>query len=173
MNTEPNASEEPCSWRMAVGLDGSEGSQRALRYAGRLARSLAAEVIAVHVIDTTPYTYYPHPMPVLDDEAVKRFEGYLQGWCQPLREAGVPCRPQLQSGRPATVLNEVAETEQADLVVVGSRGHGSVAEMLLGSVSHELSHRCTRPVLIVSPRSSEPVTWSPPFASGRRQLSNG
>jgi len=50
------------------------------------------------------------------------FEGQ---WCKPLRDA--------------------------DLIVVGRRGRGEVAELLLGSVSHELTHDTARPVLLISP----------------------
>jgi nucleotide-binding universal stress UspA family protein len=52
----------------------------------------------------------------------------------------VPYRTIFEDGRAASVIDAVAEREGADLVVVGRRGLGGVAELLLGSVSHELSH---------------------------------
>ncbi|HLH69672.1 MAG TPA: universal stress protein, partial [Candidatus Dormibacteraeota bacterium] len=69
--------------------------------------------------------------------------------CRPLEEAGVPYRTVERDGRPATVIREVADEEEADLVVVGRRGRGRVVELLLGSVSHELSHTCQRPLLLI------------------------
>jgi nucleotide-binding universal stress UspA family protein len=56
----------------------------------------------------------------------------------------------MEDGRPARVIADVADREDADLVVVGRRGRGGIAELLLGSVSHELTHHCDRPVIVVS-----------------------
>lgn len=56
----------------------------------------------------------------------------------------------VEAGEPADVIAELAERFDAYLVVVGRRGRGGLAELALGSVSHELSHNCRRPVLLVS-----------------------
>jgi nucleotide-binding universal stress UspA family protein len=53
----------------------------------------------------------------------------------------------VSEGAPATVL--VDESRQADLLVVGSRGHGGFAGLLLGSVSQQCSHHAACPVVIV------------------------
>lgn len=60
---------------------------------------------------------------------------------------GTPVDPQVVEGHPAAVLTEAAR--DADLLVVGSHGHGAFAGMLLGSVSHHCVHHATRPVLVV------------------------
>jgi nucleotide-binding universal stress UspA family protein len=52
--------------------------------------------------------------------------------------------------RPATFIVDLAESEDADIVVMGRRGLGGVKEMLLGSVSHEVAQHCRRPVLLIS-----------------------
>jgi Universal stress protein family len=62
-----------------------------------------------------------------------------------------------KDGRPASVTAYTAESADADLVVVGRRGLGGVAEVLLGSVSHELSLHCKRPVLLISEVSTAPA----------------
>jgi nucleotide-binding universal stress UspA family protein len=77
-------------------------------------------------------------------------KAFEEEWCKPLRESGLRYRMEMQDGRPASVIADVAEAVDADLVVVGRRGLGGVAELLIGSVSHELSHHCKRPVLLIS-----------------------
>jgi nucleotide-binding universal stress UspA family protein len=57
----------------------------------------------------------------------------------------------MQDGRAGSVIDEVADRENADIVVVGRRGRGGVKELLLGSVSHALVLHSKRPVLVISP----------------------
>lgn len=145
---------ESTSWqRIVIGLDGSDGSRRALKVAIALARPLGSEVLAVTAVDPIPAAYAldtvtplpPPPEPDLDG-AVKELD---EEWCEPLRAAGIPYRPLAKLAKAATAMLDVAEEEHADLIVVGRRGLGSVTELLLGSVSHELSHASQVPVVIV------------------------
>jgi nucleotide-binding universal stress UspA family protein len=52
------------------------------------------------------------------------------------------------------VINDVADRENADIVVVGRRGRGGVAELLLGSASHELVLHSKHPVLVISAKKA-------------------
>jgi nucleotide-binding universal stress UspA family protein len=140
--------------RIVVGLDGSAQSAAALEWAIVFARTFSAEVVAVHAIPFSAYAvdFYGMAPPIQYDpewaaDMKRRFE---QEWCKPLRESGLPYRTVLKDGRPASVIAATAEAVDADLVVVGRRGLGGVAEVLLGSVSHELSLHCKRPVLLIS-----------------------
>lgn len=151
---------ESTSWqRIVIGLDGSEGSQRALNVAISLARPLGSEVVAVTAVDPIPAAYAmdtvtpmpPPPEPDLDG-AAKELD---QEWCVPLRDAGIPYRPVAKLAKAATAILEAAAEEHAGLIVVGRRGLGSVTELLLGSVSHELSHSSPVPVVIVPPAKDE------------------
>jgi nucleotide-binding universal stress UspA family protein len=128
----------------------------ALTLAIRLAKPLGAEIVAVHAIPPSSpqeYAFDLAPMvpaeldPAWRQEIHRAFE---EEWCRPLREGGMVYRTIERDGQPASVIAEVAEEEEAELVVVGRRGRGRVAELLLGSVSHELSHTSQRPVLLVS-----------------------
>jgi len=142
--------------RIVVGLDGSQAAQAALGWTVDLASSVGADVVAVHAIEPVPAVEYAFAynavMPLsLDDAWRAEIKGEFEGkWCGELEESGLAYRSILADGRAADALTEVADRCDADLVVVGRRGRGSVAELLLGSVSHELSHRCRRPVVLIS-----------------------
>jgi nucleotide-binding universal stress UspA family protein len=75
---------------------------------------------------------------------------FQKKWCKPLTASGVRYRTVMEDGRPASAIAAVGDRENADLIVVGRRGRGGVAELLLGSVSHELVLNSKRPVLLIS-----------------------
>lgn len=140
-------------WRLVVGLDGSENSQHALDWAIKLAKPLDAEVVAVHAVQPLTLTFAVTPTE-LDEETRRRIQTELdEVWCEPLRKAGVRFQARFELGRAADVLSNVAIQEEADAILVGRRGRGAVTEALLGSVSHELSHRATKPLVIIEPSS--------------------
>jgi nucleotide-binding universal stress UspA family protein len=137
---------------MVVGMDGSRGAAAALAWAVEHAPLLDAEVIVVHSVDVTmavpPPTVAAPPF-VVDDQLRAGMRDALHEWCAPLRDAGVAYRAELYEGNPVGALLQIAEKESAELIVVGRRGHGGFAELVLGSVPHSLSHHATVPVVIV------------------------
>jgi nucleotide-binding universal stress UspA family protein len=70
-------------------------------------------------------------------------------WCEPLEAARVSYTTRMEDGRAATEIVRVADEVEADVVVMGRRGRGGVAELLLGSVSHEVAQHCKRPVMVI------------------------
>ncbi|HYL08090.1 MAG TPA: universal stress protein [Candidatus Udaeobacter sp.] len=142
---------------IVVGVDGSEHADFALQWAVRMASGMGSEVIAVYAISPPVYIdsgfgYTPPVVqPQFDPEwraaMKKEFESE---WCKPLQESGVRYRTVMEDGRPASVIGQVADETGADVIVVGRRGRGEVAELLLGSVSHELVLHSKRPVLVIS-----------------------
>jgi nucleotide-binding universal stress UspA family protein len=141
--------------RIAIGVDGSESSAAAVKWAIRLAKATGAQVIAVYAIDIPVYFPEPEELPfVLDqDWRAGMKSDFEDRWCKPLKVAGVRYRTVMEDGRAATVIAEVAEREKADVIVVGRRGRGGVAELLLGSTSHELVLHSRQPVLVVSAKA--------------------
>ena len=139
--------------RIVVGVDGSDQATAALNWAIRFARPLEAEIVAVFAVPPPTYIGFGYDTvpPSLDPEwRVQMRSDMEQMWCRALPESGLPHRLVMEDGRPARVIADVADREDADLVVVGRRGRGGITEMLLGSVSHELTHHCDRPVMVVS-----------------------
>jgi nucleotide-binding universal stress UspA family protein len=143
--------------RIVVGIDGSKQAGDALNWAIESAQSNKAEIIAVFAIPPPSYFEFggldvaPVVPPELDPEwRAQMLREFEDDWCKPLRDSGLQYRTFVEDGRAASVIAAVADREDADLVVVGRRGRGGVAELLLGSVSHELSHHCRHPLVLIS-----------------------
>lgn len=138
--------------RIVVGLDGSEGAAKALAWGITLAKAHGAEVVAVHVISVTGYVTDPLGIAAIPGIEVARDAAqavFEKEWCQPLRDAGVPHRAIVMDGGAAGGIQVVADQEDADLIVVGTRGRGGFVGLLLGSVGSQLAHHAHRPLLIV------------------------
>lgn len=135
--------------RVVVGIDGSPNSRAAASWAARLAGALGAEVVAVHALGLLE-RLQPEGGPEPAETHLPEIEAlFQQDWCAPLTDAGTRFRCELRYGPPVQVLLEVADTEDADLVVVGSRGVGGPSALLLGSTSSRLATASSRPVMIV------------------------
>lgn len=138
--------------KIVVGVDGSKESFRAIAWCAKYAGSLGAEVIAVHAVELPVYPSSAgfFPMPVFVPPDTEKLAKLLtEEWCEPLTREQVPFRAVVVEGYPAGVVEQTAESEKADLVVVGRRGLGGFTELLLGSTSHYLSHHLARPLVIV------------------------
>lgn len=75
---------------------------------------------------------------------------FEQEWCRKVRDSEIPHQMIVEEGLAAMALAGVAERMDAYLIVVGRTGKGGIAELLLGSVAHDLAQQCKRPVLLVS-----------------------
>ena len=136
---------------IVVGVDGSEQSLAALNWAIAEARLRNG-----HVRLITAW-YYP-PMAstvgdgVIDDSFRQAAELVKVDALKAVAAAGVDVTGEVVENSPATALLEAAK--DADLLVVGSRGHGGFAGLLLGSVSAQVIHHAPCPVLVVRPKAS-------------------
>jgi nucleotide-binding universal stress UspA family protein len=145
--------------RIVVGVDGSEGAKRALRWAMGLAEEEGAEIIAVYALGPVEDLARGASTAVsvglgLPHESTWRNElrrELEQDWCAPLRAAGLPFKAHIEGASASAGLMAVADREDADLIVVGAHGHGSFEDRVLGSVSYKVSHRAHQPVVIVPP----------------------
>jgi nucleotide-binding universal stress UspA family protein len=141
--------------RILVGVDGSDGSTRALEWAAVVAASTDAEVLAAHIL-----TYDREFGRDLTLDTMRPWRRQLEHdlrttWTEPLRAANVGhvCTF-FEAESCATGLVELANRDGADLVVVGSNGHGHLTGRLLGGLGDRLVHHGRLPVVVV------PSTWS-------------
>jgi nucleotide-binding universal stress UspA family protein len=139
--------------QIVVGVDGSDSSRAALHWAYDEATHHGATLTVVS-------TWHPPAMPMTPPYGSLPPEGYAS---QPKQEAlnllekliaalearkpAVDVRTLISEGNPAEVLIE--RSKEADLMVVGSRGHGGFKGMLLGSVSQHLVAHSDCPVVVV------------------------
>jgi nucleotide-binding universal stress UspA family protein len=138
--------------RIVVGLDGSKNAHHALEWAILLASSFDAEVVAVHAVGLLAHGADGSMVPSHSHIGEIR-EAFESQWCAGLDSAGLKSRKVCREGPPAQVLLDVAEQAGADLLVVGSRGIGGVANLLLGSTSLQLVEHARHPVLVVPSRA--------------------
>jgi len=141
--------------RIVVGVDGSDGAIAALRWALEEASRRAASVDAIHgweypyVADVTGMAAYTVGRGELEQAAGETLDRALE-LAGPAPQ-GVRVERILGHGGAARVLLDAAKG--ADLLVVGARGHGGFAGLLLGSVSHQCAHHAPCPVVVVPPTS--------------------
>ena len=133
-----------------IGYDGSANGKKALEYGIDFAMHAGAEITIVTVFQKIP-DYLGSPQ---YDEIVARLTREAQETAEMGAEQARACgieevRVEVLQGSPAECVLSVAETRGCDCIVVGSRGRGEMAGLLLGSVSDRLAHHARVPVLIV------------------------
>jgi nucleotide-binding universal stress UspA family protein len=142
---------------IVCGVDGSADSRAAVKVAAHFADRLGSTLILAHIVELAHVPYaaaYPlggfaGPMTTAEKAAARLLEGVAA-------DAGLAdAERRVAIGHPAERLAELADEEDADLIVVGSRGRGAMKAVFLGSVSHNLIGVARRPVLIVPPGVSE------------------
>jgi nucleotide-binding universal stress UspA family protein len=145
---------------IVVGVDGSPGSRAALVFALGEARLRGVPLVALHAwvlplleapgpflleFPAPPATDFEQLRAGLAEAAAARLEAALAEVEQ--EAAGVEIERRVVEAQPASAL--VKASEQADLVVLGSRGHGGFTGLLLGSVGLQCTQHARCPVVIV------------------------
>ena len=136
--------------RILIATDGSPSADEAVDFGLELAADQGAAVTFVHVVpamDVVPMTGFgfagavPHELTENDTELLDDARARAE-------EADVTAYTKLLRGEPADEIVTYADSVDAALIVVGSRGHGAVASALLGSVSRGVLREARRPVLV-------------------------
>lgn len=145
----PEPAADSSSDRILVGVDGSDGSHAATKFAADLASRTGAEALVVYVLEplaewapqTDPRSWRQAAQHRLDTE-----------WVEPLRAAGVPVTTSIiEDFHPVAALTTAAEAAGAGLIVVGTSRVSDVFGMRLGRVPLQLVHHAQIPVVLVPP----------------------
>ena len=144
--------------KIVVGVDGSAASSAALRWALDEARLRGAQVEALYAFAYPEVSTTSQAMHLIETDFAPFRAAGAEIVEEALSEAGAAAEPvaverSVVEGPPAPALLDAAK--KADLLVVGSRGHGGFAGLLLGSVSEQLAHHAPCPVVIVREREKQ------------------
>jgi nucleotide-binding universal stress UspA family protein len=139
---------------IVVGVDGSDRSRNALRWAVDEAKLRRDNVLAVYAweapfvpaVDIPPQPDPPVYLPEVIVQAQEGAGALVERVASEFSDEGVEIESIAVEGAAASVLVDVAE--DADLLVVGSRGRGGLAGLLLGSISQQVAQHAPCPVVI-------------------------
>ena len=154
--------------RILCAIDFSQASIAALRHSDELASRLGAALTVLHVVADPlqqPWTAEAYGLNIADLEA----EWVEHANVELSRLAGA-CKSKpvtlCRVGKPVSEILDCARTDSADLIVVGSHGHGALAQMILGSVADRVVRQAPCPVLMVR---STPAGDHDAVAAGHRE----
>jgi nucleotide-binding universal stress UspA family protein len=132
-----------------LAFDGSDCSNRALKYASNMAQQYGAALWLIHV--------FPHTSDLLGYEDFEKLfakrksagQAIVDRALQKLDESKLQVRTELLEGPEAESILKSAQNLEADLIVMGTRGLGAVKGLLIGSVSRKVLHYASCPVMVV------------------------
>jgi nucleotide-binding universal stress UspA family protein len=140
---------------IVVGVDGSDGGAAALEFAAEEAALRRAPLRVVSAWEIPTAAYGAGAAPPLDPATLDAFRLRAEQIAEDAAEAVKKLQPSVEvealsgAGQPADVL--LAQGADAELVVVGRRGLGGFKSLLLGSVSQQVVHHASCPVVVVQP----------------------
>ncbi|MCP5537197.1 MAG: universal stress protein [Akkermansiaceae bacterium] len=143
--------------KIVAAIDFSDASKPILEAAARLAVALNEKLHLVHVVEAEPtyaaYGFSPDDFPAMheiQEESVSRGEIKLKKMATELGVEGV--ETMVLQGQPLHSILEYAKEIGADMLVLGSHGHGFLGSLLLGSVAEGCVRKAEIPALIVPVR---------------------
>lgn len=146
--------------KILVPLDGSERAERAVAVAGRIARTSAASILLLRVVEVPiVYPAYFAEPPLPDEQAaMDNAEHYLKQVAQSATLKGIEVETSVVFGSPAVRLLEAAETYRVDLIVMCSHGYTGLKRWMLGSVADKTVRHTSAPTLILREQGPAPLT---------------
>ncbi len=139
--------------------DFSDEAKEALLYADAFAKTFKAKIVALHVVpDVSPALY--DAAAVVKGEITKRV-AFVKGETKKKLEAlkkskGMTFRILVKEGNAAKKIIEVAEEEDADLIVMGRRGLSAFEKLFIGSVANQVLRNSPVPLLLTKKKSGKP-----------------
>ena len=147
---------------IVVGLDESKGARVAARWAAKQAKQGGARVLAFHAVPRSGLWILEAAQFDTDALLLRLRQELEHDWVAPLREAGVDYTTQLVRGDPATELLRVTKRVHAVMLVIGSKSHSAMADLVVGGTVHKVINRSVIPVVLVpNPPSTKRAAATP------------
>lgn len=141
-----------------VAVDLSPASENVVEAAGRIAKLTGATVYVLHAAEPEPdfvgYDAGPEVVRTQVAQELRREHRDVQALAEKLRNDGIDATALLVRGPTVETTLKEAESLKAELIVVGTHGHGAVYDVLVGSYSAGIIRRSKLPVLVVPIRDS-------------------
>ena len=149
--------------KILVAFDGSEASKHALDHAVNIAEPYGAEIVVLSVVPRVMMPVFPDEgfgaAPITAAQDMSEYQSKMKGiYNLSLEDAkkdinenfpDLKVTTKLMEGRPSSTIVSEADVENADLIVIGSRGIGGITGWILGSTSRNVVESCTKPILVV------------------------
>jgi nucleotide-binding universal stress UspA family protein len=138
--------------RLLVAVDGSPASLRAVSYVCALREAgVPVEAELLNVVAPLPEGFAAGALTGdgIDRYYRERAHGVLSNVTETLRAAHVPCTVHVASGRAPDHINDLSRKLECGRIVMGTRGHGTLASLLLGSTAYQVIHVAAAPVTLV------------------------
>jgi nucleotide-binding universal stress UspA family protein len=133
--------------KILVGVDGSEYSDKAFDYAVSLIQNHKQQLLIVHIIENFGNIGYSNFNQLKQDS-----QTILQKYRTNAERKGLKSSIKIiedQGNSPAEKILDIAETEKADIIIVGTKGRKPLEQFLLGSTSYKVAHYSKCTVIIV------------------------
>jgi nucleotide-binding universal stress UspA family protein len=138
----------PMGKRILIPVDGSPQSGEAAAFAAE--EWPDAELLALHVIDPVEAGYAAGRVPAAGEQWYEDAKERAETFFANARDAaGRDVETRTEVGRPASTIVELADEEDADMIVMGSHGREGLSRILLGSVAEHVLRESPVPVMVV------------------------
>jgi nucleotide-binding universal stress UspA family protein len=138
--------------RILVSLDGSIFSERVLPYARALAAAFSSELVLLTVPEVPEVEDYRAPMEAVESirsQMVSTMQDFLDAVARSLREDGIDVRTLTKGSLPVRTIVSVGDEEEADMIMLTSRGRGGWDLLFMGSVAERVVDQTTTAVFMV------------------------
>ena len=130
-------------------VDGSEHADRAADYAADLAQLMEGRILLLHCHRSFPKVIGEPYLQSIITSTLDEAEACLKPYSERLHERGLSVEERLVEGPAGGAIVKVAEIDQCDLIVMGTRGRSDLKGLVLGSVTHRVLQTAPCPVVVV------------------------